>query len=194
MTEEKKIQLENNTTSAALGMHFLNPQKIVEQLELLPGMDVAHFGCGAGFFTLLIAKKIGESGKVLALDILEHKLELLRAQVKSLGLKNVLEKRVNLEDKNGSRLKDASVDWVIMVNMLHQNEKRSRIIGEAKRVLKENGHILFIEWKNENNSIGPKMNVRVSREELIKLVRKNGLGISQEIDAGKFYFGMIIKK
>ena len=194
MSQENKIKLKNDIVLKSAGGQFLDPSSIVAQLELHPGMQVAHFGCGTGFFTFPIATRIGENGKIWALDILEHKLELVRAQAKNLGLGNVIVKKANLEKQNGSELENASVDWVVMVNMLHQNDKKSDIINEAKRVLKEKGKILFIEWKNENATVGPKMNIRVTRKDVLEIAKKNDFEIIQEIDAGKFFFGMILAK
>lgn len=194
MLEEKKIKSERVVLTTVYGTQFLNPQNIVAHLEIYAGMTVAHFGCGIGYFTFPIAAKIGEGGKIWALDILEDKLALIRAQAKTSGLSNVIVKRVNLEAKGGSTLEEASADWVIMVNMLYQNDKKSQVLGEAKRVLKENGHVLLIDWKNEKSTFGPEMKIRIGREELIKLVRKNGLGIAKEVEVGNFCFGMILTK
>jgi len=193
MTEGEEIKTKNKRISLAGYSQFLNPEMIVNQLEIVPGMEIAHFGCGSGFFTFPLVKKVGEEGMVFALDILENKLDLIKSRVKAEGLKNVFTKQVNLENKNGSGLGNESVDWVIMVNMLHQNEKKSRIISEAKRVLKEKGKILLIDWSTDG-PLGPSAKVRVSKEDLIKIIRKNGLGISGEIDTGNFCFGMILTK
>ncbi|MFA7319142.1 MAG: class I SAM-dependent methyltransferase [Parcubacteria group bacterium] len=195
MTEEKKETRAKRTVPLSSGeVQFLNPQNIVAGLEMRLGMKVAHFGCGTGYFTFPIAARIGETGKIWALDILDYKIDMIRAQAKNLGLRNVIEKKVNLEEKDGSTLEEASADWVIMVNVLYQNDKKSRILGEAKRILKEDGHILLIDWKNSHNSFGPEMGTRIAHEDLIKLVRKNGLGIKKELDINKFYFGMILGK
>ena len=195
MTEEKKeTESQETVPLSSGGVQFLNPQNVVAQLEMRPGMKVAHFGCGTGYFTFPIAARIGEGGTIWALDVLDYKIEVIRSQAKNLGLRNVIEKKVNLEGKNASTLEGSSVDWVIMVNMLYQNDKKSRILGEAKRILKEDGHILLIDWKNSHNSFGPEMSTRIAHEELIKLVRKNGLGIKKELDINKFYFGMILGK
>ena len=50
-------------------LKFLNPQKIVEQLALQPGMQAADFGCGAGDFVVSAAEIVGAEGKVSAIDI-----------------------------------------------------------------------------------------------------------------------------
>ncbi len=194
MIEENKIQLEQIVAPSTFGTQFLNPQKIVAQLEMRPGMKVAHFGCGTGYFTFPIAGKIGEKGTIWALDILEHKIELIRSNTKVLGLGNVIVKRVNLEKPNGSGLEDGSADWVVMVNMLYQNSRQNQILGEAKRILNSTGRILLIDWKTASGSFGPEMHTRIAKEDLLKMIRKNGLGIAQELEIGQLYFGMILTK
>ncbi|MBI3274220.1 MAG: hypothetical protein HYZ69_03680, partial [Candidatus Colwellbacteria bacterium] len=50
---------------------FLDPGLIINEFGLMPGMFVADFGSGAGYFTILIAEKVGKEGRVYALDIME---------------------------------------------------------------------------------------------------------------------------
>ncbi len=174
-----KIQKTIKQTSCAV--HFINPKEIVDNLEIKPGMQVADFGCGTGFFTFPIANKIGEEGVIYALDILPEKIEVIQSQAKLAKFSNIITKRVNLESKNGSGLNDASMDWVIIVNMLYQNKKKENIMLEAKRILKKNGKILLIDWENLDNSIGPNLKIRISKDEIMKMLIKSGFGIFKEI-------------
>jgi ubiquinone/menaquinone biosynthesis C-methylase UbiE len=173
---------------------FLNPKAIIGQLEILPGMTVAHFGCGTGYFTFAVAEKMGEMGRVYAFDILEEKIEAVNSRAKLEGFNNIYATRANLEEKEGSGLEEESVDWVVIVNMLYQNNDKSRIIGEAKRILKKGGHVLLIDWKATGGPLGPDIGSRVSREDLIKIIKKNELGILKEMEISNFHFGMILVK
>jgi ubiquinone/menaquinone biosynthesis C-methylase UbiE len=175
-------------------VRFLDPPKIVGKLDIQPGMKIAHFGCSNGYFTLPMAEKAGKDGVIYALDILEQKLDFLRGRAKFCGLSNIIFSKVNLEEKMGSRLEDESMDWVIIVNMLYQNRDKSKIIGEAKRVLKKTGRILIIEWNNSDDYIGPQNQSRISKEEIIRITRKHGLGIIKEISVSNFHFGLILAK
>ncbi len=194
MEEGEKIKEEEISEASSPSALFLNPQEIIDSLEILPGMSVAHFGCGTGVFTFPIAKKIGSEGRVWALDVLGYKIDMVNSQAKNIGLNNIIVKQVNLEGKNGSGLEEESVDWVIIVNMLHQNKKKNHILEDAVKILKEKGRILFIDWKVSNNAIGPDKEIRISHEDLIKLVRKNGLGIIKELEISRFYFGAILTR
>lgn len=194
MSLKNKSNFSKTSERTPYPIGFLNPQKIISSLEILPGMKIAHFGCGTGFFTFPIAEKIGENGTIYALDILEQKLEVIKSQAKLTGFHNIIAKRVNLEKKEGSNIEKESIDWVIIVNMLYQNSNKSHIIREAKRILKKDGHILLIDWNHLSNSIGPEKRSRVSKEELIKIARKHLLGIQKEIAVGDFHFGLILIK
>jgi ubiquinone/menaquinone biosynthesis C-methylase UbiE len=157
-------------------------------------MKAVHFGCGTGFFTFAIAKKVGSEGTVFALDVLEEKIEAIKSQAKLNGFLNISATRANLEKKEGSGLAEESADWVFIINMLYQNKNRNRVIAEAKRILKKSGYIFLADWKKEPMPIGPKNENRVSREEIIKMSRKNGLGIIKEMSLGDFHFGAILAK
>jgi ubiquinone/menaquinone biosynthesis C-methylase UbiE len=166
----------------------------VEKIEFESGNIVADFGCGGGYFSLPIAKKIGEQGIVHALDILPSSLETISSQAKTMGLTNILTRRVNLEKEGGSKLADGSCDWVIMKDMLFQNKNKLVILTEASRVLKPQGKMLLIEWNTVDASIGPDRSLRISKEDLIDVIQKAGLAILNEITASDFHYGLILIK
>jgi len=173
---------------------FLDPQAVLDQLEIRDGMKVADFGCGAGHFSVVAAKKVGEKGVVFAIDILAEKLETVKSQAKNMSLTNILVKRENLELEKGSRLPDKSIDWVIIKDMLYQNKGKDRILCEAARVLVEKGRILVVEWITENTSIGPQSELRIGKDALIDLAQKNGMGVLKEVNAGDFHYGLVLIK
>lgn len=172
---------------------FLNPDKIISDLEILPGMKVAHFGCGTGFFTFSASKKVGEGGLVYAIDIQPAKIETMQSQAKILGLNNIDAFRANLEEK-ATKIKSESMDWVLIINMLYQNKKKQEVLAEAQRILKVGGKILLIDWESKDRSLGPKMEDRVSQDELLDIIEKNRLAIVQKINVSNFHFGWILKK
>jgi ubiquinone/menaquinone biosynthesis C-methylase UbiE len=173
---------------------FLDPQAVLDQLEISDGMRVADFGCGAGHFSLVAAKKVGEKGVVFAIDILPEKLETVKSQAKNLGLTNIQLKHENLELENGSKLEPGSVDWVIIKDMLYQNKEKGMILTEAKKVLTAKGKILIVEWITEDTSIGPQRELRISKEEMVDLAQKNGLGVLKEVKVGDFHYGLVLIK
>ncbi len=187
-------QQKSSSRESFFNLKFVNPQAIVDQLEIDPGMTVADFGCGAGFFSLPIAQKVGSDGKVYALDIIAAKLESVESQAKTLNLTNIITQRVNLEVSEGSKLGTESADWVIMKDMLFQNKEKDKILAEAKRILKKGGRTLVIEWNKEDANIGPEKEVRIFKETLVDLATKSGWTIDKEMEVGNFHYGLILKK
>jgi len=173
--------------------NFIDPEKIFPQVELQSGMQVADFGCGAGYFSLAAARRIGD-GTVQALDVLPAVIEAINSQAKMQGLNNIVASRVNLEKIGGSKLPDGSIDFVIIKDMLFQNGNKDVILKEAGRVLKSGGRAIVVEWKKEATSIGPELSLRISKDELCGIIRREGFEIEKDLDAGDFHFGLLIKK
>jgi len=183
-----------SSSTLALGGGFMNPDIIVESFGLQPGMKVADFGSGSGYFTILIAKKVGENGVVTAVDIMENALETVRARASAGGLNNLQTIRADLEVLGGSGLMDNSQDVVLLANILFQSNKRPEIAREAKRVLASGGFLIFIDWKKGGGGLGPPEANRVDAQEIKSIFENEGLSFVREINAGAFHYGMVYKK
>lgn len=172
---------------------FLSPEKVINSFDFIKeGMVVADFGCGAGYFVFPLAKKVGESGKVFAIDILEEPLEVIESKARIEGLKNIKTIRGNLEKENGSCLEDNFCDIILIANLFFQTEKDDNIAKEAKRVLKNGGYLVFIDWK-EDSPFGPQ-GKRVKKEEAKELFENVGFSFKGEFIPDDYHFGLIFKK
>ena len=173
---------------------FMNPDVIVVGLGLKEGMQVADFGCGAGYFTILIANQVGRTGKVKALDVQEAPLDSVRIKAKAAGIQNVETIRANLEVIGSSGISDSTQDLVLLANILFQSSKKELIIKEAVRILKKGGALVIIDWKKSMGGFGPPDELRTDEEKMKELVQAEGLSLASNIDAGQFHFGLIFKK
>lgn len=194
MSSENIMSDTKSQEKQSFAVKFSNPEAIVEKLELQSGSVVADFGCGSGYFSLPIAEKIGEEGVVYSLDILPQSLEAVMSKAKTAGLNNIVTKRVNLEKEGGSRLPDGSCDWVIMKCILFQNKNKLIILSEAKRILKDGGKALVVEWDINDASIGPDMSLRISKEALSGIIQQVGLSIFKELPVSDFHYGLVLVK
>lgn len=172
---------------------FLDPAAIIAQLDVQAGSVAADFGCGPGYFSLPFAKAVGTEGRVYSFDILPQALETVVSSSKNLGITNIETKRVNLEKENGSKLENESVDWVILKDVLFQNQKKDVIISEAYRVLKEGGKMIVVEW-NQTQGIGPDMHLRVNENEIKRMLEERGFSFEKEVAAGNFHYAFVAKK
>jgi precorrin-6B methylase 2 len=72
-----------------LSMTLQLDQVVLDSLDLRPGEVVADLGAGSGYFTFRISPKVGETGKVLAVEIQEAMLNTLRARAARMKATNV---------------------------------------------------------------------------------------------------------
>ena len=172
---------------------FLCPETIIEEIGIKESMKIADFGCGAGYFTIPIARIVGEKGKIYALDILKTALESVKSKAKLEGLFNVIDIRSNLEVLGGSKLQDESVDLALLANILFQSSKKADIVKEVKRILKKHGKMVVIEWK-EKQPMGPPEKLIVSKGLVQDLAKSEGFKFKKEFPAGMNHWGIIFAK
>lgn len=172
---------------------FIDPTIILEQLNIAKDSQVADFGCGAGYFSIPLARKIPE-GKLYSLDVLPAALESVASRAKIEGLINIVTARVNLEKEGGSKLEKDSLDWVILKDMLFQNKNKDIILREAFRVLKTGGKILAVEWDEQEAFIGPQGAIKISAENLEKMLANENFKIETKIKTGDFHYGFVAVK
>jgi ubiquinone/menaquinone biosynthesis C-methylase UbiE len=180
--------------SVPLAVTFVDPESLIRQLTIAPGSVAVDFGCGSGYFSLAFAKAVGKGGKIIALDILPSALDAVASRARMAGLSQVSTKRVNLEKDNGSCLESESADWVILKDILFQNTNKDTILREAARILRPGGHMLLMEWKDQDVSVGPELSLRISRTELISLIESSGFSVKQELSAGDFHQAFLLGK
>ncbi len=177
-----------------VAFRFADPQKIIDNLKIKTGSKIADFGSGSGFFTIPLARKVGEKGVIYALDVLPSALESIESQSHTFGLENIIIKRVDLTKEKGSGLSNESVDWVILKDVLFQNQEKKQMLKEAFRILKKGGSVLIMEWNENNFAMGPDIKKRVSVEELSKILIEQGFSVSEPEEAGNFHYILIATK
>jgi len=175
---------------------FVSPAKIMEILDVRPGMALADFGCGSGHYVLEAGRRVGKSGKVYAIDIQKDMLGYVRSQAQQLGLQNIETIWTDLEMSEATRLKNDSVDLVIISNILFQSENKEQVVKEAHRVIKNGGRVVAIEWDVENqaNKFGPAMNSRISKQKAKDLFEAAGFFFEREFNPGDHHYGLIFRK
>jgi ubiquinone/menaquinone biosynthesis C-methylase UbiE len=118
-----------------------DPRKILRPY-VEEGMTVLDIGCGPGFFSVDLARMVGESGYVIASDLQEGMLQKLRKKIQG----TELEKRVILhkckEDEIGV---SEDVDFVLAFYVVHEVPDQEKLFNEIKSILKPNGQVFIVE-------------------------------------------------
>jgi len=118
-----------------------NPQKILgEYIE--PGQTVLDVGCGSGTFSIAMAKMVGESGKVIAVDVQEEMLKIVREKAAQQGLESRIVTHKSDLDRIGI---SEMVDFALAFYMVHEVPNAEAFLKEIGSVLKPKGKLLIVE-------------------------------------------------
>ena len=120
-----------------------NPDKIVGPY-VRPGMTVMDVGCGMGLFSIAMAKIVGDSGLVIAVDLQQKMLDVLRRRAR----RRVWPTEFRLHKCEQDRLGvDAQADFALAFMMVHEVPDQRRLLGEIHACLKPGGKLLVAEPK-----------------------------------------------
>ena len=169
---------------------FLNPQEILDTLNIKPTMTACDFGCGAGGWSIPLAKML-PSGMVYAVDILAEPLSFLISNASRQNVSNIKPILSDIE-KGVKIINNEEVDLVLIINILFQSDSNELILNEADRILKKGGMMLIADWK-DNNPMGIKDEL-VKFEEIKNAILKKEYSLEKEFDAGHYHRGLIFKK
>jgi ubiquinone/menaquinone biosynthesis C-methylase UbiE len=118
-----------------------NPEKIVKPY-IKSGMVVLDLGCGPGFFTIEIAKILNGQGKVIAADLQEGMLKIVRQKIR----KTELEQRIILHKCQSETIGiTEKVDFILAFYMVHEVTDQDKLFLELKSILNLDGKILIVE-------------------------------------------------
>ena len=168
---------------------FENPDLILSEATVQPGQVVADIGCGTGFFTIPLAKYVGETGKVFAIDTSLAMIKELRKRTKH--LKQV--KPIHSHE-NRFPLAAESIDFVLLVNMVHELENWKLFFKEVRRVLKRGGRVCVVDFKKKKMDMGPPLKVRLTQARLKEMLRLSGYRRTQPLSPLPFHNGLIAMK
>jgi len=143
---------------------FLPRKNILKEVGIKPGFQVLDYGCGPGGYIVPLAKLVGESGKVYALDI--HPLAVQKVQDIA-SKKQLINVETILSDcKTG--LPDKSLDVVLLYDAFHHLSDPNRVLKELHRVLKPDGILSLSDHHMKENEIV----AAVTNSGLFRLSRK----------------------
>jgi arsenite methyltransferase len=106
--------------------------------DLHAGETVLDLGSGAGADVLISARRVGETGRAIGLDMTDEMLALARANAADAGVGNVEFVKGYIED---IPLPDASVDVVVSNCVLNLSADKPRVLAQAARVLRPGGRL-----------------------------------------------------
>jgi SAM-dependent methyltransferase len=133
-TEE---ELKNAPEGANLGLGCGNP---VALASLKEGETVLDLGSGAGFDSFLAAKKVGDKGRVIGVDMTPEMIKKAKENAKKGNYRNV---EFRLGEIENLPLADASVDVIISNCVINLSPDKEKVFRESFRVLTLGGRLMI---------------------------------------------------
>lgn len=155
--------------------------RIVEALELRQGMVVGDIGAGTGLFALRLATAVGETGRVVANDIVPAFLDRIRERATAAGANNI---ETSLGKERDVALQAASLDLAFLCNVYHHLEYPVTYLASLRRALKPSGRLVVIDFERIEGETPPSMlkHVRAGKAVVIDEIARAGFELEREKD------------
>lgn len=156
---------------------YQKPHEVLTALNIKPGEVIADIGAGSGYFALRLAHFVGDKGKVYAVDVSPDMVRHLNRRIRETKASNVV---TILADNDDPLLADRSVNRFFICDVWHHIENPTKYLSLMKKMLKPSGEIVMIDFHKKELPVGPPMQMKIAREDLIKQMETNGFKMTKE--------------
>jgi arsenite methyltransferase len=156
---------------------YQKPHEVLTALNLKSGEVIADIGAGSGYFTFRLAHHVGDKGKVYAVDVSPDMILHVNRRIRELKVINVVS---ILADPDDPLLKEGSVNRFFFSDSWHHIENQTKYLSLMKKMLKPGGEIIMIDFHKKEVPVGPPMQMKIAREDLIKQMESNGFRLTKE--------------
>jgi SAM-dependent methyltransferase len=148
--------------------------KLLELLDLQPGQAVADIGAGSGVITEKLARAVGPTGKVFAVDIQDEMLALIRERMKEQKIENVVPV---LGEITTPKLEPGSTDLALLVDVYHEFSHPYEMTKAMAESLKPGGRIVLVEYRKEDPRVPIKEVHKMSETQVKKELLQPEFGL-----------------
>lgn len=136
------------------------PEMILDQLGCVEGSVCMDIGCGNGFFTIPMAKRVCPSGRVYAVDVDQRMLDLLQDRAVEHDVHRSIE--YVLSTTHTIPLRDSAADLGLISQVLHGSGDPEGLFREVVRIVSPAGRLMVIEWAYTETDHGPELSRRIA--------------------------------
>lgn len=153
--------------------------ELLREMHIQPGMTICDLGAGNGYHALLMAQKVGASGKILAVDIQPEMLALLNARAEAAGIDNIETILGLLDDPN---IPPGSCDLLLMVDVYHEISAPEQMLKHIRQSLSKSGLVVLVEYREEDASVPIRPLHKMSKQQILREYLPMGFELEKEYD------------
>jgi predicted methyltransferase len=147
------------------------PEHVLDVLGVREGQMVADVGCGSGYFTMHLAKRVAPTGRVYASDLQPEMLALLKKKTDAQRVTNVVP---ILATEDDAKLPKGALDLVLLVDVYHEVPKPPVTLAQLRDALKPTGRLALVEYRAEDPKVQIKPEHKTTLAQLKKELGANG--------------------
>jgi arsenite methyltransferase len=167
------------------------PDRVIASLELHLGDEVADLGAGSGYFTVRLAREVGASGKVYAVDIDPKMLDYIERRAEEEKLDNI---QTILADPDDPKLGSQSVDLIFICDVLHHIPDRGKYYPKLYRALRPGGRLVNVDFQKRDLPLGPPLEMKIDKKDSIKEIEAAGFHFVKEFEFLKYQYFLLFEK
>ncbi len=168
------------------------PDQVMDALRIAEGTTVADIGAGGGWFTIRLARRVGKSGKVFAVDVQRLMIEAIQRRVQREELHWVTAVQGDYDDPRLPA--DARTDAVLIVDAFHEMEDPVLMLKNVARTLKPQGRIGIIDYREGDGGPGPDAAERVPPSVVIAQAAAAGFTLVEQHTFLRYQYFLIFGK
>jgi ubiquinone/menaquinone biosynthesis C-methylase UbiE len=142
-------------------------------LKIQPGTAVADIGAGSGWFTVRAAKRVGENGKVFAVEINQEYINYINDRAKRENLSNI---QTVLGTEDDPKLPGNSIDAVLILKTYHEIGQPLKVLRSLGKSLKKDARIGVIDKNGRGDDHG------IDKETVVEEFKRAGFALKEEYD------------
>src|SRR6188768_1671518 len=152
---------------------------MLTDLGLKRGMTICDMGCGNGFYTLQLAKMVGEGGQVYGVDIQPEMLTFLQQRAALQGVTNIVPVLGTFTDP---KLPKGKMDLILLVDVYHEFSNPEEMLARMRESLAPKGVIVLVEFRGEDPEVPIKVEHKMTKEQINKELTANGFKLVKQFD------------
>lgn len=146
----------------------VQPEKLMDAIGVKPGMVIGEAGAGEGYFTFKLSRRVGETGRVYANDIVERVLKTIENRCEREGITNITTILGKVDDP---LFPEGALDMVFMISAFHDFEKKVEWLNNVKPYLKPGATLVIVESDPDKSGRGS--GHLMTKDEILETVKES---------------------